>query len=266
MQQQPNADTPTQRHPNATTNPRLQPPGGASSSHTVGSRAAAHRPWPGSTAGETARSGKATPGIAAEWPRAGWGPGSLTVSRPPRAAGASETARSTAAVMAAFAGSTDTVPGGGAARIGESVGVGSGGGSAQRAGEEEGETNGEYPVMGKAGGDDASRVPGGDSIMSASNEKDGLAARPPSDDLVDMRFSGADDVDMREGGFTTDSSVPAEEGAILGHDAAGGGQGGQDGGGPDESSGTPGKEPSQQGEHLKTRRQTVFLSFVARIT
>lgn len=107
----------------------LQTPGGASSSHPVGSRTAAYRPRPGSTATQNARSGTVTPGVAAEWPRAGWGPGSLTISRPPRAAGASETARSTAAVIAAFAGSTNAVRGGPARVVGDvGGGIGDGGG------------------------------------------------------------------------------------------------------------------------------------------
>ena len=109
----------------------FKPPGGASSSHAVGSGTAVYRPRPGSKDSRTSGSVTATPGIAAEWPRAGWGPGSLTVSRPPRASGASETARSTAAVMAAFAGPADAVLRAGRAlaaeRVRESVDGWSGG-------------------------------------------------------------------------------------------------------------------------------------------
>lgn len=113
-----------QRYPIVTTRNAFKPPGGAFSSHTVESRTAVCRPRPGSVATKTAACGMARPGIAAEWPRAGWGPGSLTVSRPPRAVGASETARLTAAVMAAFAGSTSTVLGAVGAETAGSVGEG----------------------------------------------------------------------------------------------------------------------------------------------
>lgn len=105
----------------------IELPGGASSSHTVGSRTTAHHRPTGFAAGKSPGCpGTVTPGIAAEWPRAGWGPGALTVTRPPHAAGASETARSTAAVRAAFAGFTGAVlevgGNGTQARVGESMG------------------------------------------------------------------------------------------------------------------------------------------------
>ncbi|CAM9372898.1 unnamed protein product, partial [Ectocarpus sp. 8 AP-2014] len=75
--------------------------GGAASSHTVTAGTAARRPRP-STATKNARATAKPVKGPVEWPRAGWGPGSLTVSRPPRAAGPSETALSTAAVSLAL--------------------------------------------------------------------------------------------------------------------------------------------------------------------
>ncbi|CAM9177663.1 unnamed protein product, partial [Ectocarpus fasciculatus] len=75
--------------------------GGAASAHNVTAGTAATRPRP-STAANNAPTPVKTAKGPVEWPRAGWGPGSLTVSRPPRAAGPSETALSTAAVTLAL--------------------------------------------------------------------------------------------------------------------------------------------------------------------
>ncbi|CAM9653059.1 unnamed protein product [Ectocarpus sp. 12 AP-2014] len=75
--------------------------GGAASSHTVTAGTAARRPRPSTVANNAPAIAKPVKGPV-EWPRAGWGPGSLTVSRPPRAARPSETALSTAAVTLAL--------------------------------------------------------------------------------------------------------------------------------------------------------------------
>ncbi|CAM9261120.1 unnamed protein product, partial [Ectocarpus sp. 8 AP-2014] len=75
--------------------------GGAASSHTVTAGTAARRPRPSTATKNDPAIAKPVKGPV-EWPRAGWGPGSLTVSRPPRAAGPSETALSTAAVSLAL--------------------------------------------------------------------------------------------------------------------------------------------------------------------
>ncbi|CBN73996.1 hypothetical protein Esi_0009_0188 [Ectocarpus siliculosus] len=75
--------------------------GGAASSHTVTAGTSARRPRP-STATKTAPATAKPVKGPVEWPRAGWGPGSLTVSRPPRAAGPSGTTLPTAAVTLAL--------------------------------------------------------------------------------------------------------------------------------------------------------------------
>lgn len=51
------------------------------------------------------------PGVAAGWPRAGWGPGSLTVSRPPQTSGPTGTTVSAAAVAAALNAATGSCTG-----------------------------------------------------------------------------------------------------------------------------------------------------------
>ncbi|CAM9258655.1 unnamed protein product [Ectocarpus sp. 4 AP-2014] len=75
--------------------------GGAASSHTVTAGTAARRPRPSTVANNAPATAKPTKGPV-EWPLVGWGPGSLTVSHPPRAARPSETALSTAAVTLAL--------------------------------------------------------------------------------------------------------------------------------------------------------------------
>ncbi|CAM9189565.1 unnamed protein product, partial [Hapterophycus canaliculatus] len=85
--------------------------GAASSFYTSGATAttatsALQRPPSSSPLAKTSLATPAattpTPGVAAEWPRAGWGPGSLTVSRPPRAPAASEMVVSASAMIAAL--------------------------------------------------------------------------------------------------------------------------------------------------------------------
>eukprot|EP00752_Nemacystus_decipiens_P008616 g7695.t1 len=234
--------------------------GGASSCHPVGSRTAAYDFRSFSAASKTCHSGAVTPGIAAEWPRAGWGPGSLTVSCPPRAAGASETARSTAAMMTAFAGSTDTVMGGGRARVGESIGVGSkplmrpmmslqpqteegwSSGGDHRAGEEGEEVNPDFLAMGKVDGGNGS-LPGGDSTIGASGEIGNQATRPSKDDLASTRFSDIDN-----------TGKPVE--GVVGKNSVADGNESLEGGDPDQAGGTTGKEPSKHGTPVQGEERT----------
>eukprot|EP00903_Cladosiphon_okamuranus_P010537 g9967.t1 len=239
--------------------------GGASSSHTVGSRTSICRPRPGSAATKAPESSAPTPGIAAEWPRAGWGPGSLTVSGPPRAGGASETVRWTAAVMTAFAGSTDKVlraQGDLYSSSGVGAGVrthslrqpqsrssarpmmssssqplsaeawGSDGGDdgGQRFGEEE--ADGEFLATVKAAGDDGSRLLVGDGRKRASEDEGGSAARPPTEELVGMLLRTDGDTDVQDGGFKTDGSMQVES-AYGERSGAGGNEGGESNG-PDK--------------------------------
>lgn len=57
---------------------------------------------PTSSPGDRKNASMTVPGVAAGWPRAGWGPGSLTVSRPPQTSGPTGTTVSAAAVAAAL--------------------------------------------------------------------------------------------------------------------------------------------------------------------
>ncbi len=122
-------------------------PGGASASFTIESGTVAPRralPASSSPAKNVAPAAAAgAPERAVEWPRAGWGPGSLTISRPPRAAGASETVLSNTAVVAALKLSANAAPGvrgvvgsrGGALEsVGRAPGAGDSGGGGGGAG------------------------------------------------------------------------------------------------------------------------------------
>lgn len=207
-------------------------PGGASASYTIESGTPASRPiLPASSSSPSERFAPAAaadaPGRAVEWPRAGWGPGSLTISRPPRAAGASETVLSSMAVVAALKLSASAVPGvagvaGGGGGMSESVGrapgagdgSGSGGGDGGNRGVAE-SMRGEHLASGTATGGEE----GGDLAREGFNnrpeegEGQGSALSRTGDDIIGRIFSSTDDTTVQECGFTTDGSKAVAEAA-----------------------------------------------------
>lgn len=223
--------------------------GGASSSYSVMPTMECHRTPRDSSKSKNASS-TAKPGIVGEWPRAGWGPGSLTVSRPPLAAKASETAAIKAAVAALSPSDLLGVVGvedGGTLRmmaesrssigadgrdIANSVHSSTANGGAimtrdhhrsniatsnaaiMAPNRSQSERSGMH--IGQKEGDLAARTDSGNGCSSNGGSKQGATIEEDGNamhwngEILDMLFSGADEV-IHDGGFTTDGSKAATE-------------------------------------------------------